>query len=226
MKQIVQGVYQVSKGVNSFVIDGDEGVVLVDTGLPKRHGAIIEGLSSIGRAIESVRAIVITHGHSDHTGGTAALKLQSDAAVIASAIDSPIVRGETAPPAPPVIDLPGLRLLAKLVPTPQGAQVDHEISDGEVPIASDLRAIPTPGHTPGHISLLLDREGGVLFAGDSAMVTRSGGIQRGFINRKTPTFDASLKAMAAEEFTTACFGHSSALTSGASGAFKAFVGQL
>lgn len=223
MKTIVEGVHQVSRGVNSFIIDGDDGVVLVDTGLPKRQGAIVDGLSSIGRSIEDLSAIVITHGHSDHAGGAAALKLQSDALVVASVIDSPIVRGDVPPPPAPMFDMPVLRLLAGLIPSPEATAVDIEIDEGGIPVVPDLRAIPTPGHTPGHISLLLDRHGGVLFAGDSAMAKRGGGIQRGFINRKTATFDASLRAMAAEEFAVACFGHSTALTSRASDAFKAFV---
>ena len=86
--------------------------------------------------------------------------------------------------------------------------------------------VPTPGHTNGHISLLLDRAGGVLFAGDSAMATRTGGVQRGFMNRKSATFDASLEAMARLEFAVACFGHSGPITAGASGAFRSFVGSL
>lgn len=104
--------------------------------------------------------------------------------------------------------------------------VDHVVTSGPVPVASDLTAVPTPGHTPGHISLLLDREGGVLFAGDSALANRSGGIQRGFMNRKSPTFDASLRAMAELEFETACFGHSPAILRGAAGVFGTFVDSI
>lgn len=200
MKQVTTGVHQVSKRVNAFIIDGDEGVILVDTGLPKRHGMIVEGLGSIGRSVGDVRAIVLTHAHSDHFGGAAALKRDSGARLVASDVDAPVVQGRESVPAPPILDFPFIRLMAKL--------------------------LPTPGHTDGHISLLLDRAGGVLFAGDSAMATRNGDVQRGFMNRKSATFDASLVAMSHREFAVACFGHSGPITTAASGAFRSFVGSL
>ena len=226
MQQIAAGIHQVSKGTNAFIVDGDDGVVLIDTGLPKRHGAILDGVKAIGREPEDIAAIVITHGHADHAGGAAALKRESGAALIASETDAPVVRGEAPAPAPPIMDFPVLRRLVGLVPTAEGVSVDHTLVEGPVPVVSDLTAVPTPGHTPGHISLLLDRNGGVLFAGDSAMATRSGGVQRGFMNRRSATFDSSLRRMAQLEFEIACFGHSAAIVGGTSGSFRAFVAGL
>lgn len=226
MELIAPGVYQVTKMVNSYIIDGDEGVVLIDTGLPKKQGAIVQALASIGRRIDDVAAIVLTHAHSDHTGGAAALQLESGAAVVASAVDAPVVRGDLPIPPPPIFDFPVLRsLVATLVPAADPVGVAHVVAAGPVPIVSDLRSIPTPGHTAGHISLLLDRNDGVLFAGDSAMA-RAGKVTRGFMNRKTATFDASLRAMAEQEFDIACFGHSPPIDRQAHVAFKDFVAAI
>lgn len=226
MHQIAGGIHQVSKGVNAFIVDGDDGVVLIDTGLPKRHGAILDGLAGIGRKPEDVAAIVITHGHADHTGGAAVLKRETGAALVASEIDAPVVRGDVAAPAPPILDFPILRNLIGLLPPAEGVAVDHPVVEGPLPVVSDLAVIPTPGHTAGHMSLLLDRHGGVLFAGDSAMVTKSGGVQRGFMNRKSATFDSSLRRTAELEFEIACFGHSAAIVGGAGGSFRAFVASI
>ena len=57
-----------------------------------------------------------------------------------------------------------------LLPPSKGAPVAvaHEVSDGDVLPFDGLRAIHTPGHTAGHLALLLPREGGVLFVGDAA----------------------------------------------------------
>jgi glyoxylase-like metal-dependent hydrolase (beta-lactamase superfamily II) len=226
MHQIASGIHQVSKGVNAFIVDGDEGVVLVDTGLPKRHGAILDGLTAIGRSPEDIAAIVITHGHADHAGGAAVLKRESGASLIASETDAPAVRGDVPAPPPPILDFPVLRNLIGLLPPAEGVAVDHTIVEGPIPVVSDLTAVPTPGHTSGHMSLLLNRQGGVLFAGDAAMATRSGGVQRGFMNRKSPTFDSSLRRIADLDFEIACFGHSGAIVGGASGSFRAFVAGI
>ena len=73
MTSIAHGVHQVSGCSRSFIIDGNEGVTLIDTGLPKKDGAIVEVLSSIGRSVEEVRRIGITHAHIDHFGNAAVL---------------------------------------------------------------------------------------------------------------------------------------------------------
>lgn len=226
MQQIAAGIHQVSKGVNAFIVDGDEGVVLIDTGLPKRHGAILDGLKTIGRKPEEIAAIVITHGHADHAGGAAVLKRESGAALIASETDAPVVRGDAPAPPPPVMDFPILRNIIGLLPPAEGATIDHAVVEGPAPVVPDLTVIPTPGHTAGHISLLLDRYDGVLFAGDSALSTRSGGVQRGWMNRRSATFDSSLRAMADLDFEIACFGHSAAIVGGAGGSFRAFVAGI
>ncbi len=90
-------------------------------------------------------------------------------------------------------------------------------------LPADLRAIDTPGHTPGHTSFLLDRDGGVLFVGDAARATKAGKVVRGYFNRSTPAVDASVKHLAEFEFEFAVFGHASPLLSDASGAFRRFA---
>ena len=124
------------------------------------------------------------------------------------------------------MDFPILRNLIGLLPPADGVEVDHAVVEGPVPVVPDLSVVKTPGHTAGHISLYLERHGGVLFAGDSAMSTRSGGVQRGFMNRRSATFDASLRTMAELEFEIACFGHSAAIVGGAGGSFRAFVSGI
>jgi glyoxylase-like metal-dependent hydrolase (beta-lactamase superfamily II) len=117
METIATGVYQVHKGVNAFIIDGDEGVVLVDTGLPNRQGAIVESLADIGRSAKDITAILLTHGHVDHLGGAAALQSASSASVYASHVDAPIAQGDRSPTAPPVIErIPILPSLINLLP--------------------------------------------------------------------------------------------------------------
>ena len=113
------------------------------------------------------------------------------------------------------------------MPGAPGAEVDHLVSEASgASLPGDLRAIDTPGHTPGHTSFLLDREGGVMLVGDAARASRDGGIVRGFFNRSSTQIDGSLRHLAEFKFETAVFGHSDPIRSKASSAFRRFDESL
>ena len=112
------------------------------------------------------------------------------------------------------------------MPMPEPSPVDHLLTgDSGVPVRG-FRAVHTPGHTPGHVSYLLERDGGVLFAGDAA----SGG---GGKVRRTPrmltddvaTANASVVRLAGLEFEVAVFGHGSAVRGRAIDRFRQVAGR-
>jgi glyoxylase-like metal-dependent hydrolase (beta-lactamase superfamily II) len=226
---IIPGVHLIStRRVNSYVIDGDEGVTLVDSLLPKNQDTIESALAAIGRSFAHVTAIVVTHAHFDHVGSAAAVKATSGAAMYAPTGDAAAVRGEEKPALPPMADrLPFLKpIMSRFLPAADPVIVEHEIGErvgGVLP--ADLRVIDTPGHTPGHVSFLLERDGGLLFVGDAA-VAKNGEVKRGYMNRAEPTFDASLRHIAEFDFERAVFGHAAPLLSGASAAFSRFVASI
>lgn len=227
MHQVVEGVHQVSRGVNAFIVDGDDGVVLVDTGLPRQHGRIIDGLASIGRSLEDVRAILITHAHVDHVGGAAALAEGSGADVYASELDAPAIEGRKPKSPPPFLDRAAfLKPLFRLAPSGAPVAVNRHVEDDATVLPPDLTAIPTPGHTVGHTSFLLDRADGVLFVGDAALGGSDGSVGRGWMNMATPRFDASISAIAELDFAVACFGHSGPITHDAASAFRRLAESL
>ena len=78
-----------------------------------------------------------------------------------------------------------------------------------------------PGAHPGHMSFHLDRAGGVVFVGDTAM-NKNGTIQPRWINNRSDETSASIRTIAQLEFEVACFGHSTPIVSGAGHAFKSF----
>lgn len=229
MDEIISGVRMVStRSVNSYIIDGDEGVTLVDTLMPKNDQTIAKALAEIGRSLSDITAIVVTHSHSDHTGSAAAIKAASSASVYAPIGDVAAVRGEEKPPLPPLADrfLFLKPIMNRFLPMPDGVVVEHEIGEGiGGRLPADLQVIDTPGHTPGHVSFLLERDGGLLFVGDAALAVK-GRVVRGFINRAEPTFDASIGHIAEFGFEKAVFGHSAPLQAGASKAFSRFAQSL
>lgn len=229
MERLTDGVYQVKKGFRAFVIDGDEGLTLIDTGLPKRFGVFADGINSIGRSVKDITSIVLTHNHTDHAGSAAELKSQSEAAVYCSAVDASAVRGLEEVPPPPLFDRTPLQLLKPLyglLPSAAAVEVDYEIEVGTLlTLPEDLVAIATPGHTAGHMSFRLDRAGGILFVGDAA-VHKEGTLKRGFFNRSTRDINQSLRDLAQLEFDIACFGHADPLIGEASAAFKKFAAGL
>ena len=68
--EITTGVWRAgTRWVNWYLVDaGSEGCVVVDAGLPAYHRRLAGSLDAMGRKPGDVRAVVLTHGHVDHTG--------------------------------------------------------------------------------------------------------------------------------------------------------------
>jgi glyoxylase-like metal-dependent hydrolase (beta-lactamase superfamily II) len=220
MREIVDGVFEVPiTYVHAYLVVVDDGVVLVDTGLPGRSRRLREALATAKRAIGDVHTILLTHHHADHTGAVAELRRDSGAQVIAHHVDAPLITGETVVPPRNLT----LRIGAMIMGKPEPVTVDHRIrQDGPLPVAG-FSAFHTPGHTAGHVSYLLDRAGGVLFAGDA--VTGGRRLRPG---PKPVTEDrvaekASVARLAQLDFPVAVFGHGRAVTDGAVEKFRALA---
>ncbi|MEU4419781.1 MBL fold metallo-hydrolase [Actinoplanes sp. NPDC024001] len=222
MREVVDGVFELRLGyVNVHVVVTDDGVVLVDTGLPGRSPLIERALRSIRRPLGEVSTILITHHHPDHVGSLADLRERTGARVIAHAADAPDITGAN-PPATPT----GLfgRLAARVIGTVQPTKIDQLISADTSEPLPGFTALHTPGHTRGHVSYLLDRSGGVLFAGDAA------GSRRGRVTGPPRVVTAdpvraghSLARLAELEFEHAVFGHGRAVSGMAVEAFRKAV---
>src|SRR5262245_4926922 len=81
----------------SFFIDGPEPTI-VDTGVTASAGGVPTAVEQLGRRIEDVRWILLTHGHIDHVGGAFNLWEATGrrAQVVISATDAHFLRSRRA----------------------------------------------------------------------------------------------------------------------------------
>ena len=208
--QVLPGVHQVPniRGANLFLIEDKDGLTLVDSGLPGNTGAVLRYVHGMGREPRDVGRIILTHGHPDHTGSARALRAITGAKVLAHEGDSETRQGARTTRQ---VGIPRLFHL----PTWRCA-IDGHISGGDtLPVLGGLRVVGAPGHTPGSVCLLAEREG-ILFIGDLLS------HRRAYVSRSVPfpetdlrLYHESLERVAALDFETVCFGHGSVLRGGA-----------
>ena len=217
MRQIVDGLWEVDIGyVHAHLVEVDDHLVLIDTGLPRRSGKVVGAIEATGHKLADVRTILLTHRHPDHMGSLAELVRRTGAEVVAHRADVPVISGDLPQP----LHSLAMRLTAPFMKA-EGAPVDR-VLDGDGPTGvPGISAVHTPGHTPGHLSYLLDRDGGVLFAGDAATVL--------FGRLRTPpratTEDVagaarSIDRLAGLDFRVAVFGHGRAVSGDAVSRFR------
>ena len=139
--------------VNSFAfLDHDGRVTLVDTGVTSAPKRIFAALEQIGAAPSDVTRIVLTHAHGDHIGGLEGVRGRTAAPVAVHEREADYVRTGKGP----VLDrTTWFGRLKKTSGTFPASEVETELVDGQVlDVGGGLRVLHTPGHTPGHVSLL------------------------------------------------------------------------
>ncbi|TWF81234.1 glyoxylase-like metal-dependent hydrolase (beta-lactamase superfamily II) [Pseudonocardia hierapolitana] len=156
---VAPGVFRIptvgSWAVNSFaLVDGDGSVTLVDTGVERAPARIVAGLAALGKHPADVQRIVLTHAHPDHAGGAKEMADRTGAPLAVHADDAGFVESGESPPNDKSYSVG--RVFARLQDGRFPAVgVGEKLTDGQVlDVAGGLRVVATPGHSPGHISLL------------------------------------------------------------------------
>jgi glyoxylase-like metal-dependent hydrolase (beta-lactamase superfamily II) len=166
---------RVAMTAGGLLIERDGRFLLIDAGLgemiatmklgpvvlgPANSGALPETLAALGRAPEDIEALAFTHLHVDHTGwafvrdGNGGYRplFPNARYLVAEQEWAPQARGETIPG--------GASRTAVIAPL---AKRHETIADGEE-IFPGVRALVTPGHSPGHTSYLISSSEGTLIA--------------------------------------------------------------
>jgi glyoxylase-like metal-dependent hydrolase (beta-lactamase superfamily II) len=222
VREIADGVLQIPFGfVNAYAVVTDDGLVLVDTGLPRRQATIERALAEVQRSVGDIRTILLTHWHPDHTGNVRSLHAASGARVVAHALDARVISGREPEPRTLL-----MRLASPFLPDAEKVPVDEVLSSDGGFSVPHVTAVHTPGHTRGHVSFLVERGDGVLLAGDA--VTNLRGRLRGSARPLTADPSAvaeSIAKLASLRFEIAVFGHGDPLTERAVERFRALAGS-
>jgi glyoxylase-like metal-dependent hydrolase (beta-lactamase superfamily II) len=188
----------VETSVNGFLINTGSKLVLIDTGAAGLFGPtlgkLIANLKASGYQPEQVDEIYITHMHPDHVGGLlAGDKLAFPNAVVrADTREGNFWLSQSNLDAAPA-DAKGFFQGAMASLNPYVASGKLKPFDGETELVPGIRAIPAPGHTPGHTIYAVESQGNKLVAwGDMMHVAAVQFVQPSV----TIQFDTDSKAAA------------------------------
>lgn len=190
--------------VYAYLIEHPDGLILVDTGVgecnelidalyrPEHHG-LAEAIASTGHRIEDVSVIINSHLHFDHCGNN---RLFPDVPILVQRREYEAAQ-EPYYTDPDWVDFPGANILQL---------------DGDHTIASGVRVLSTPGHTPGHQSVLVEGDDGRVLLAAQAAYRPADFAAHEVGERNTPTEDEatwrrSLQRLHDTHPRVACFSH-------------------
>jgi len=226
------GIYSMGQSqggnVHAFLLDDGNGLTLVDTLFDTDARRILAQVQAIGKTVQDVKHIILTHAHRSHLGGLAKLKELTGAPVYAHEWEADIISGDRKAqpvsilPYPPYRTYPlqiGLNLdIAKHIPI----SVDHFVHEGDR--IGPIQVLFAPGHSPGHLAFYWP-ERRALIAGDAICTWPTFMLGwRGFLlNPKQ--HQASLRHLAELDTEVLCVGHGEPLTSGRAARLRAALYQ-
>ncbi|CAM3990347.1 MBL fold metallo-hydrolase [Mesobacillus zeae] len=138
--------------MSAWVVKGSDGVYIVDTGKAFMGKRILQEAEQLG----DVKAVLLTHGHSDHVGGLKNILLRKELPVYAHISDIKHMEGKE--------PFPGRKKKEFLVETGVAEPLVTS-EEGALQHIDDLISYHTPGHSPWHVCYF-HKEDGVLIGGD------------------------------------------------------------
>ncbi len=220
--EIAPGVHQVEgtgPWANVFVVAGENGLSVVDSGMPGYAAAIVRYVEKRGYTAHDVTHILVTHGDIDHVGSLAALKERTGAQVVAHRAEVDIVAGR----ARRQPQQRWLRPLFRVVNRYRPVRVDRAVEDGDT--VGGWRVIHAPGHSPGSVCYY-DPDRRLILVGDVLM-----NLPR--LRRPLAPFTVdpaesvrSIRRIARLDFEVCGFGHGPPLRERASEIVRRFAERL
>jgi glyoxylase-like metal-dependent hydrolase (beta-lactamase superfamily II) len=160
--------------VNSYLVEDSGEVTIIDAGVPGFYRDIPGELAAMGRTVADVRALVLTHGHTDHIGFAERIRGDERVPVWVHDMDAALARGEVPNPSKgygptklgPLLGFLWFTVLRGGLRTPKLKEVATFGDGATLDVPGSPRVILTPGHTPGSAALHVPSLG-ALFVGDA-----------------------------------------------------------
>ncbi|HZR27854.1 MAG TPA: MBL fold metallo-hydrolase [Terriglobales bacterium] len=177
--------------------DRSREAVLIDTGLVGEMPRLTRVLKTIGLGWHDIKAILLTHGHLDHTGYLARLKELTGAPVLAHPLEQPHIEGNYPYKGSSRV-CGALEAFGRWVLRYHSTSIDEPLyANMELPYWGGLRVVHLPGHTQGHCGFY-SRRFNLLFTGDLfASYPWFAHLPPPFLNSCPEYFEAGLAAVKA-----------------------------
>jgi glyoxylase-like metal-dependent hydrolase (beta-lactamase superfamily II) len=168
---------------NIYFVRSGASWTLIDTGWAGDEPRILEAVAKLFGPESRPAAILLTHDHPDHGGAAKALAQRWEGPVWMHPAELPIAMGDFsamerfAGPLDRWLILPIMRAIGRTrreaaIARSSLAEAARALDpSAAVPGLPDWECVPTPGHTPGHISLFR-RSDRVLISGDALVTLR------------------------------------------------------
>lgn len=146
--------------VNSYLVEDGGEITIVDAGVPAYWGILPAELAAMGRTLDDVRSVILTHGHSDHIGYAERAR-RHGLPVLIHELDAALARAEVPNPAKgfgPTRLIPLLTFLAwsarnGALRIPKIREVSTFGDGATLDVPGAPSVIHVPGHTPGSAAL-------------------------------------------------------------------------
>jgi len=159
--------------VNSYLVEEGGEVTVIDAGAPGLWSFVPRELEAMGRRLEDVRAIVLTHGHSDHIGYAERARRERGWPVLVHEADEDLATGrrKNTPGRVrmrigPLLGFSWWSARRGLLRVPRLVEVATFGDGATLDLPGSPRVILVPGHTPGSAALHVPSHD-VLFIGDA-----------------------------------------------------------
>ena len=223
--EVSDGIHLISRvrGANAYLVESEESVTVVDTGLPGNAGKILDYVEKAGWHRSDVRMIILTHSDVDHVGSAARLRKETGAKIAIHEADAPKVSGEE--PWRTAKGVLGLvfRLIGLLMRFNRfRADVLVRHSD----VFDGLIVVHTPGHTEGSICLYIP--GRALFVGDTLLTNheRMLSLPRKSVSGDLNVAKDSIRKLSQLDYSTLLPGHGPSIEQNASVVVREFIAHF